>query len=169
MKITDIEIRLCRSRAEVAGDYAMRMGGASGFEFLVVTLETDSGVKGHSLGFAGRGVEAAGHVAAASLKPFFLGRDPLAREKHWQEFRTHDRWWHLVPDLLLWPLRHLPLGHRRETRRTPPLPPAWRISRQGPGIREFLRSRHAGGLCRAGPRGEEPGLARLQASPARPL
>jgi len=109
VKIRDIEIRLCRSKAETGGDYGMRMGGASGFEFLVITLETDDGVKGHSFGFAGRGVEAAGHVAAASLKPFFLGRDPLAREKHWQEFRTYDRWWHHVPvyaygpfDICLW-------------------------------------------------------------------
>jgi hypothetical protein len=64
VKITNVEIRLCRSKADAAGDYAMRMGGASGFEFLVVTMETDAGVSGRSLGFAGRGAEAAGHVAA---------------------------------------------------------------------------------------------------------
>ena len=58
VKIRDIEIRLCRSKAETVGEYGMRMGGASGFEFLVITLETDDGVKGHSFGFAGRVVEA---------------------------------------------------------------------------------------------------------------
>jgi L-alanine-DL-glutamate epimerase-like enolase superfamily enzyme len=54
-------------------------------------------------------VEAAGHVAAATMKPFFLGKDPLARERHWQDFRTYDRWWHHAPiysygpfDICLW-------------------------------------------------------------------
>ena len=49
------------------------------------------------MGFAGRGAEMAGTIAAAALKPFFLGRDPFFREKHWQEFRTYDRWWNHVP------------------------------------------------------------------------
>ena len=39
----------------------------------------------------------AGEVAASALKPFFLGKDPWAREKHWQDFRTYDRWWNHVP------------------------------------------------------------------------
>ena len=39
----------------------------------------------------------AGAIAASALKPFFLGKDPLLREKHWQDFRTYDRWWNHVP------------------------------------------------------------------------
>jgi L-alanine-DL-glutamate epimerase-like enolase superfamily enzyme len=111
MKIADIEVRLCRSTDVPAmpRSYGMRSGGTSKFEFLVVTMTTDDGLAGRSLGFAGRGVEAAGAVAAQALKPYFLGRDPLAREKHWREFRTYDRWWHHVPiysygpfDICLW-------------------------------------------------------------------
>lgn len=109
MKITDVEIRLCRNQGIPVEEIGMRAGGASAFEFLVITLRTDEGLQGHSFGFAGRGVEAAGHVAAQSLRPFFLGKDPFARERHWQEFRTYDRWWHHVPiysygpfDICLW-------------------------------------------------------------------
>ena len=82
MKITDIEIRLCKCGAEIAEENGMRMGGPSDFEFLFLTMRTNDGLEGHSFGFAGRGVKAAGHVAAATLKPFFLGKDPLARERH---------------------------------------------------------------------------------------
>jgi L-alanine-DL-glutamate epimerase-like enolase superfamily enzyme len=109
MKISGIEIRLCRSSGEIAQEYGMRMGGSSEFEFLVITMRTDEGLEGNSFGFAGRSVEASGHVAAATLKPFFIGKDPLARERHWQEFRTYDRWWHHAPiysygpfDICLW-------------------------------------------------------------------
>ena len=75
----------------------MRAGGKSTFDFLVITMKTDAGIEGRSMGFAGRGAEMAGTIAAAALKPFFLGRDPFCREKHWQEFRTYDRWWNHVP------------------------------------------------------------------------
>lgn len=109
MKISEIEIRLCRGGGEITPEYGMRMGGTSGFEFLVITMRTDEGIEGHSFGFAGRGVEAAGHIAAATMKPFFLGKDPLARERHWHDFRTYDRWWHHAPiysygpfDICLW-------------------------------------------------------------------
>jgi L-alanine-DL-glutamate epimerase-like enolase superfamily enzyme len=109
MKIQDIEVRLCRSEVATGPDYGMRAGGTSAFEFLVVTVRTDEGVEGTSFGFAGRGAETAGAVAAGTLKPFFLGKDPLARERHWQEFRTYDRWWHHAPiyaygpfDICLW-------------------------------------------------------------------
>lgn len=109
MKISDVEIRLCRQSEGFHQDYGMRMGGPSGFEFLCITMRTDEGLEGHSFGFAGRGVEAAGHVAAATMKPFLLGKDPLARERHWQDFRTYDRWWHHAPiyaygpfDICLW-------------------------------------------------------------------
>ncbi|HLI33464.1 MAG TPA: mandelate racemase, partial [Terriglobia bacterium] len=109
MKITSIEIRVCRNTREAMSDSEMRAGGKSTFDFLVISMKTDEGLEGHSFGFAGRGAEMAGGIAASALKPFFLGKDALAREKHWQEFRTYDRWWNHVPiyaygpfDICLW-------------------------------------------------------------------
>jgi L-alanine-DL-glutamate epimerase-like enolase superfamily enzyme len=109
VKITDITIRVCRNERHLMSDTEMRSGGASNFDFLVLSMKTDEGIEGHSFGFAGRGAEMAGHVALAALKPFFLGRDALARERHWNDFRTHDRWWNHVPmysygpfDICLW-------------------------------------------------------------------
>ena len=97
MRIETIEIRLCKNRMQGMSDSSMRAAGRSDLDFLVVTMKTDEGIEGTSFGFAGRGVEMAGQVAATSLKPFFLGKDPLARERHWKEFRTYDRWWNHVP------------------------------------------------------------------------
>jgi L-alanine-DL-glutamate epimerase-like enolase superfamily enzyme len=97
MKVKAIDIRVCRNAQEAMSDSEMRSGGKSTFDFLVITMKTDEGVEGHSLGFAGRGAEMAGAIAATALKPFFLGKDPLYREKHWQDFRTYDRWWQHVP------------------------------------------------------------------------
>jgi len=109
MRVTDVEVRVCRNEREAMSDTEMRAGGRSTFDFLVVTLRTDEDVEGTSFGFAGRGADSAGRIAADTLKPFFLGRDPLAREKAWHEFRTYDRWWHHVPiyaygpfDICLW-------------------------------------------------------------------
>ncbi len=109
MKITSIDIRVCRNTREAMSDSEMRAGGKSTFDFLVVSMKTYEGLEGHSFGFAGRGAEMAGSIAASALKPFFLGKDALAREKHWQDFRTYDRWWNHVPiyaygpfDICLW-------------------------------------------------------------------
>jgi len=97
MAINSIEIRVCRNTRQAMSESEMRIGGKSSFDFLVVTLKTSEGLEGTSFGFAGRGAEMAGEIAASALKPFFLGKDPLAREKHWQDFRMHDRWWNHVP------------------------------------------------------------------------
>jgi L-alanine-DL-glutamate epimerase-like enolase superfamily enzyme len=109
MRITSIEIRVCQNSREAMTDSEMRTGGKSTFDFLVITLKTDEGVEGTSFGFAGRGCETAGQIAYSALKPFFMDKDPLAREKHWKDFRTHDRWWNHVPiysygpfDICLW-------------------------------------------------------------------
>jgi hypothetical protein len=52
-------------------DSEMRNGGRSSFDFLVVSLKTSEGLEGNSFGFAGRGAEMAGEIAASSLKPSF--------------------------------------------------------------------------------------------------
>jgi L-alanine-DL-glutamate epimerase-like enolase superfamily enzyme len=95
--ISSIEIRVCRNARPAMSDSEMRIGGKSTFDFLVISVKTDVGIDGTSFGFAGRGAEMAGEIAASALKPFFLGKDPLAREKHWQDFRMYDRWWNHVP------------------------------------------------------------------------
>ena len=109
MRISDIRINVCRNERHAMSGSEMRSGGASSFDFLVITMKTDEGIEGHSFGFAGRGAEMAGQIACQAMKPFFLGKDPLAREKHWQEFRMYDRWWNHVPvyaygpfDICLW-------------------------------------------------------------------
>ena len=129
MQITDIEIRLCKHQEDVMSQTELRDTHRSDMQFLVITLKTDEGIDGVSMGFAGMGAEMAGSIASQSLKPFFLGKDPLAREKHWFDFRRYDRVWHLTPiysygpfDIALWdiagkradlPLYKL-LGHYRE-------------------------------------------------------
>jgi L-alanine-DL-glutamate epimerase-like enolase superfamily enzyme len=95
--IESIDVRVCRNTQGVMSDSEMRAGGRSNFDFLVVSMKTDDGIEGCSFGFAGRGAEMAGEIAATALKPFFEGKDPFLREKHWQDFRTYDRWWNHVP------------------------------------------------------------------------
>lgn len=97
MKINEIQIRLCRHDAPAMHDSEMRDGKRSDLEFLVLSLITDEGLRADTFGFAGRGAKTAGQIAADVIKPFFLGRDPLYREKHWHDFRMVDRWWNHVP------------------------------------------------------------------------
>ncbi|MXQ07428.1 mandelate racemase [Alphaproteobacteria bacterium GH1-50] len=55
-------------------------------------------------GFAGRSAIGAGHMAAASLRPFFVGRNALDREALWHDWRVADRWWHHLPFYLYGPV-----------------------------------------------------------------
>ena len=109
MKITDIEIRLCRHDGAAAGKATLNTGGSSALEFLVISLHTDEGTSGHSFGFAGKGAKMAGHAAATCVKPWLLGKDPWFREAHWLESRKQQRWWNLDPiytygpfDIAMW-------------------------------------------------------------------
>ena len=88
MKISNIDIRLCAQKNNEK---------KSDLEFLVITFETDEGLSASTFSFAGRGAKMAGEIANTIFKPFFLGRDPLYREKHWHEYRTTDRWWNHAP------------------------------------------------------------------------
>ena len=97
MKITDIDIRMCRHKETGMKDSEMRDGKKSDLEFLVITFHTDEGLSSSTFGFAGRGAAMAGEIANSIFKPFFIGRDPLYREKHWHEYRTADRWWNHAP------------------------------------------------------------------------
>ena len=98
MEIAALDIRCCRyDGAEITGA-AMRDGQAiMGLEFLVYTLRTTSGQSASMFGFAGRSSLGSGHLAAASLRPFLIGRNALDREAIWHDWRVADRWWHHLP------------------------------------------------------------------------
>ena len=83
----------------------MRDGIAQdGLEFLVFTLKEESGQSASMFGFAGRSALGSGHLAAASLRPFLVGRNALDREAAWQDWRVADRWWHHLPIYLYGPV-----------------------------------------------------------------
>lgn len=98
MRIAELEIRACRHAGSTIAGAAMRDGQSQdGLEYLVHTLRTEDGRSASMFGFAGRSALGAAHQAAASLRPFFVGRNALDREKAWQDWRTADRWWHHLP------------------------------------------------------------------------
>lgn len=117
MKISELEIRCCRSPSVIEGR-SMRDGiTQDGLEFLVHTLKTESGLEASMFGFAGRSALGAGHLAATSLRPFLIGRNALDRERIWHDWRTADRWWHHLPiysfgpvDCCLWLLAAVAAG-----------------------------------------------------------
>lgn len=105
MKITSLDIRCCRYEQAVIPGAAMRDGMAlQGLEFLVYTLGTESGQSASMFGFAGRSALGAGHMAAASLRPFLIGRNALDREQIWHDWRVADRWWHHLPIYMFGPV-----------------------------------------------------------------
>ncbi len=97
MKISDIEIRACKTNAHALKASDLREGNGKEFHFLVVTMHTDTGLQAESFGFASASALGAARLAADLLKPFFLGRNPMFREKNWQDFQVADRWWLLTP------------------------------------------------------------------------
>lgn len=98
MRIAGLDIRACRYQGSSVPGAAMRDGQSQdALEFLVYTLRTECGRSASMFGFAGRSALGAGHHAAASLRPFFTGRDALEREAAWLAWRTSDRWWHHLP------------------------------------------------------------------------
>ena len=105
MEIVSLDIRCCRHEGTTISGAATRDGIAmDGLEFLVYTLTTKSGAKASMFGFAGRSALGAGHMAAASLRPFLIGRNALDREKIWHDWRTADRWWHHLPIYMFGPI-----------------------------------------------------------------
>lgn len=95
MKIETIDIRVCKGGQGDAVAASKLPGGARP-AFIVVTIGTDEGLTGTSFGFATLDPYAAAH-AMAPVKQFFLGRDPVERERAWQDFRRYNRNWTHVP------------------------------------------------------------------------
>ncbi|AZI56851.1 mandelate racemase [Nakamurella antarctica] len=103
MKITDVEIRACRP-GMVQGeaidkvdevDRAKLRGGLAP-DVVVVSIKTDEGITGVAFGSGGLDATITAR-AFAQIKPFFIGRNPMAREKNAQEFRSFDRRWNHSP------------------------------------------------------------------------
>ncbi|MDF2435165.1 MAG: hypothetical protein JWP44_4796 [Mucilaginibacter sp.] len=96
MKITEIEIRACRlGLTDDAVDEANLRGGAAP-DVVVLSMKTDEGITGVSFGSGGLDSRITAR-AFAQIRPFFLGRNPLAREKNALEFRWFDRRWNHSP------------------------------------------------------------------------
>ncbi len=96
MQITALDIRACAMPVGLPGPDSLR-GGAGGMECVCYTMRTVSGHEATMLGFAGRSAKGAAAMAAASLRPFFVGRNALDREAAWHDWRRVDRWWHHLP------------------------------------------------------------------------
>lgn len=96
MRIAAVDIRACRLPTALPGAESLR-SAADAMECLVYTLRTHDGAETSMLGFAGRSAKGAGATAAASLRPFLLGRNALDREAIWHDWRRADRWWHHLP------------------------------------------------------------------------
>lgn len=96
MRITALDIRACRLPEGLPGEGSLR-GGAGALECLAYTVRAEHGQEATMLGFAGRSARGAGHMIAASLRPFLVGREALDREALWHDWRRADRWWHHLP------------------------------------------------------------------------
>lgn len=104
MRVKALDIRACRVTSDAAvGDLLKGAKRPDGMEFLVYTLTTDSGQSASMFGFAGASAVGSAHLAA-SLKPFFEGRDARDREALWRDFRTQDRFWSHLPIYIYGPL-----------------------------------------------------------------
>ncbi|MEP6480253.1 MAG: enolase C-terminal domain-like protein, partial [Rhodoglobus sp.] len=95
MKITEIEIRACTiASTDDAVDEAQLRGGAP--DVVVLSVKTDEGITGVS--FASGGLDSRITARAfAQSRPFFIGRNPMAREQNALEFRWFDRRWNHSP------------------------------------------------------------------------
>jgi L-alanine-DL-glutamate epimerase-like enolase superfamily enzyme len=100
MRIVSVEIRACspalRSGAAADAVDGARLRGRTAPEVVVVSLTTDEGITGVSFGSGGLDARITAR-AFAQVRPFFLGRNPMAREQNAQEFRWFDRRWNHSP------------------------------------------------------------------------
>ena len=95
MKITEIEIRACRMADSAALEQANLRGG-TGPDTVVISMKTDEGITGVSFGSGGLDARITAR-AFAQVRPFFIGRNPMSREKNALEGRWFDRRWNHSP------------------------------------------------------------------------
>jgi L-alanine-DL-glutamate epimerase-like enolase superfamily enzyme len=96
MKITDIEIRAVRVSDDVEAVHGAELRGGKTPDAVVITMKTDVGVTGVSFGLGGLNAQVNAHVFS-QVRPFFIGRNPMAREQNAREFRRFDRSWNHTP------------------------------------------------------------------------
>ena len=90
LEIQDIEIRDCCSESHLEQG-SFRSDSSGSMNFLFLTATTSEGLQASCFGFAGRNALAAGEMISSSLKPFFIGRSALDREKAWHQSWTWER------------------------------------------------------------------------------
>ena len=95
MVITDVELRV----VEKAPDQ----------EVVVITVRTDAGIDGHSMGWGIRGGVRLAEEIAAVIRPELIGEDPVRREHLYHKIMRADRWGGHLPitahgpvDVALW-------------------------------------------------------------------
>jgi len=104
MQIDSLAVRACRLESDATNGTLLRgVKRAAGMEFLVYTVTTSCGQQASMFGFAGASAVGSAHLAA-SLKPFFEGRDARDREALWRDFRTQDRFWSHLPIYIYGPI-----------------------------------------------------------------
>jgi L-alanine-DL-glutamate epimerase-like enolase superfamily enzyme len=96
VKITEIEIRAVRVSGDGDPNERAELRGGTTPDAVVITMRTDEDFTGVSFGFGGLDSRVNAHVFS-QVRPFFLGRDPLAREQNAREFRRFDRRWNHSP------------------------------------------------------------------------
>lgn len=95
MRVVEVEIRACRVDESSAVERSS-LRGAEVPDVVVITLTTDTGLRGTSFGFGGLDSRVTAR-SFAQVAPFFLDRDPLAHQRNLAEFRFFDRRWNLSP------------------------------------------------------------------------
>lgn len=115
MRIVEVEIRACRVDESSVSERSS-LGGQTVPDVVVITLTTDTGLRGTSFGFGGLDSRNTAR-AFAQVAPFFIDRDPLAHERNLREFRFFDRRWNLSPiyaygpfDVACWDIAGLAAG-----------------------------------------------------------
>ena len=104
MRIRALDIRACTIASNAAtGDLLREAKRSKGMEFLVFTLTTECGHSASMMGFAGASAQGSA-LLAASLKPFFKGRDAHDREALWHDYRLQDRFWGHLPIYVYGPI-----------------------------------------------------------------
>lgn len=103
MRIREVRIRLVAiDPSEWFGEQGPPPGAPNRWHYPVVTVATDEGVDGHTMGYGsvgeGRGVA---HKIRDVYAPLLVGQDPLHHEAIWQQLKRHNRHLYNSTDTIL--------------------------------------------------------------------